>query len=621
MALNEEQNVAVNHVAGPMMVLAGPGSGKTYTLVERIRHMIEDECINPLEILVITFSKKAALEMQERFEKNNNKFYPVTFGTFHAVFYNILKQHYNYDKDSLINVKTKQEYISQIAESLGYDDICNGLFIDETIRNISFFKSFSGTDEDKIIRLGLSEEESNVFIKIYNEYNKYLTVNRKIDFDDMLYKCLMHLKENRMALLQWRSIYKYFLVDEFQDINEIQYEVLMLLAGEEKNIFAVGDDDQSIYAFRGSNPLLMKKFIDDFNARVVNLSKNYRCAECIIESAKRLIINNKSRIEKVQTAEKMDKDNGNVYIENFLSEIDEAKYIISKIKEIIENKPNEKIAVLYRTTRNGDLIEEKLTMAGIPYERKEEKSNYYESDFVLDVLSYLKIAAGSRDRRDFFRILNKPNRGLSRECITDNPLEDNLYRYFSKYPKMRMNWIKMISQIDMLKKMNPYSAVNYIFKGMNYESYFRSMYVKKGYKDEIINEYIDELLDRAKAFESVNEWLSYINEYKKAERDMQSFDVKNGEDKKENKVILMTAHASKGLEFENVFIIALKEGCFPHSKAVTEEGVEEERRLMYVAMTRAKNDLYLCGNGSVEFGKKISRFLVELGFTNEVKKI
>ena len=248
--LNAEQALAVKHVRGPMLVLAGPGSGKTFTLVERIRNLIENENISPGKILVITFSKKAAIEMQARF--NNlikDKNYPVTFGTFHAIFYHILKCHKNYSKDSIITPKIKKSYLGYIARKHNINELLNESVMEDYLSKISYFKTSNLTVDEKIEYLALDENEKSKFLLVYEEYKKRCIEENKIDFDDMLYQCLFLLKTNKKILNDWRSVYKYFLVDEFQDINDVQYEVLKLLAGYEFNVFAVGDDDQSIYGF------------------------------------------------------------------------------------------------------------------------------------------------------------------------------------------------------------------------------------------------------------------------------------------------------------------------------------------------------------------------------------
>lgn len=615
MGLNKEQALAVSHRDGPMMVLAGPGSGKTHTLVQRIIHLIEHEGIPPSQILVITFSKKAAKEMQDRFRTNTEgNIYPVTFGTFHAIFYHILKHNYNYSKDSILTTKQKIEYISEIThrQMPDCDDVENKAI--HFLEKISKYKSLCGNKTERLEKLSLLEEEQETFVCIYDAFEKKMRNEGKIDFDDMIYLCNKLLRENEHVRNKWQSIYKYFLVDEFQDINETQYSTLELLAGKDNNIFAVGDDDQSIYGFRGARPQIMQEFVNNMpDCKVVNLRKNYRCSEHIIATAAKVISHNSNRIEKYQLAEKKDKDKGIIDTVTFATALDEAEFVVNVINSSAEeNGYIKSTAVLYRTARDANLIEEKLVKHGIPCVRNKENDFFYDNEFIKDIMIYIKLAVNadkSMRRRDIYAVLNKPDRGLSREGIVDDNISENIEKYYMSSENSRINWHKLISDIKKLKDMCPFLAVNYILKGIGYEKYMKKGMLSRGQSFEKYNSLKEELLIRSKEFKSLSDWLLFVDAMRE---NAGNSAVEENENKLKGKVVMQTIHASKGLEYDTVFIIGLMEGSFPHNKAVTEEDIEEERRLLYVAITRARYNLYIIGHGDNEYGKRVSRFIGEI---------
>jgi len=609
MGLNKEQAEAVNHVYGPMLVLAGPGSGKTFTLVERVRHLIEEVGIPPSEILVITFSKKAALEMQARFNRlvgENN--YPVSFGTFHAIFYHILKQNYSYSKDSILTPKMKTEYMERVIRKLDYSEEDNEAFIGDLLSKISLYKTMSGDKEKKINNMNMPKEDIEKFIKIYEEYDILTRNNRKIDFDDMLYDCFNLLRTNENILMEWQKRYKYFLVDEFQDINDVQYDVLTMLAGKDRNVFAVGDDDQSIYGFRGSKPSLMKRFLRESDGIItVNLCKNYRCPQCVIDAAERLILNNCDRIEKHQISRKNDRTEGSVRIEVFPSIVEEADFIIN---ELIDRREKEgkivSTAVLYRSSQSVSYLCERLLETGIPFKTDSRKASFYDAEWAIDIITYLKLAIyfPFANRKDLFRIINRPDRKVSRDAFIDDDIDlKNIYFPASYENQM---WKKFVNDLQNIRDMTPFAAVSYILRVIGYESYMKERQTKKGYSLETINRFKEEILFRAKSFVSIKEWISSIEYIRENDKKIPDETYSQGF------VLLQTAHASKGLEYDNVYILGLQEGIFPHNKANSEESILEERRLLYVAMTRARKELVIIGRGDNEHGKRVSRFISEL---------
>ncbi|MCR5301681.1 MAG: ATP-dependent helicase [Lachnospiraceae bacterium] len=545
MKLNKEQYVAAHHVNGPMLVLAGPGSGKTHLLVERIRLMIEEKHIPPDNILVITFSKKAARQMQARFAgRVEGNIYPVTFGTFHAVFYHIL-QEYDPNVLRLITEEERREFIGLSVRSCA---LYSELFTDDdntdtVIELIGAFKNF-GKDmyEHNEYARDMTEGEREEFEKMITEYDRVCRKNNVIDFDDMILLCGKLLYKHERVLRKWQQKYRYILVDEFQDINETQYKVLRLLAGDEMNVFAVGDDDQSIYAFRGARPELMKKFLHQYKGcRQVTLTMNYRCCENVIGAADTLIRHNADRLSRPMQRHLPSMAGGLVYIVNSENTVLQAAFVCDMISDLLRQGlyRADDIAVLYRSGHCASMFIRTAKECRIPLNVTSQGE-----EVPLDVRiheAYKRAHENRASRADYFLIMNNPERGLSREALCPD-------------------------------------TGDYIGDLMSY------------YRDD------------PEKLEKVKELKRTVREYDKEAPD----DIKE----KKSGVSVMTAHASKGLEFGCVFVISLQEGLFPHHKGMTESGISEERRLMYVAMTRAKERLYMC-TVSTEHGKRPSRFAAE----------
>ena len=545
MKLNKEQYRAAMHIGGPMLVLAGPGSGKTHLLVERIRILIEDAQIRPENILVITFSKKAAREMQARFnQRTKDRSYPVTFGTFHAVFYNILKD-FDPATNTLITEEQKNEYIRcAVIMTKAESGLCDDGDIESLAGLISSYRNF-GDDyfEQSYEGRQMDADERTDLVAVCRLYEKMCIDNRVLDFDDMIIRCRDILYKHEGLLRKWQDRYRYILVDEFQDINDCQYDVLRLIANDSKNVFAVGDDDQSIYSFRGARPGLMKKFMHQYTGcRRVNLTMNYRCCENIIGAADTVVRHNRDRIERPLQRHLPSKSGGIVEILNFENSEVQAAFICDKITGLINEcgyREND-FAVLFRSDHCAKLFEQ--TASGRGFELKISGRCGYVPKETRIHEAYIRAKEGAASRADWFLIMNNPPRGLSREALYDsgNDYIGAFKKYYAKDP-------------DMLK-------------------------VVHGLEDSVRNYDIT--------------YSPPVN------------------DQPHKAINVMTAHASKGLEFKCVFIIGLQEGLFPHHKSIRAGFVEEERRLMYVAMTRARERLYMCTIGT-SHGKRISRFAQE----------
>ena len=591
MNFNKEQTQAVSHGQGPCMVLAPPGSGKTLVITHRIKFLIEQMNIPADKILVITFTRYAAREMQERFEMLiKGKSYAVTFGTFHSVFYNILKQEYGINVSNLI---TEKETILMIRHLLNQMYIESEIeaeddeIVLELVQEIGIVKnSLYRLDEFKSRYLNKTEI-SELFRAYENEKKKL----HKFDFDDMLVHCYALLKKFPDKLEEWQKKFQYVLVDEFQDINKVQYEVLKMLVNKSKNLFVVGDDDQSIYGFRGAHPQLMLNIQRDYhNIKFITLRTNYRSTEYIINAASRVILHNDNRYKKRVDAFR---GKGNsVHIQEVRDEIEEGKYITSEIEKDLKAgvKPCE-IAVLYRAGIQARELTEFLKTHNIEFQMKEHIPNFYQHFVVKDFLAYMKLAMGKRERHLFLMVCNRPLRYIARNCMDKAivSFEDLRNFYCDK------EWMQdIIDQFDvdvrMMEHMAPYAAVQYIRKRIGYDEFLKKYAEEQQIPYNQLLDVICEFEKRCKEYRSYEELIAHIEIYteelEKQGKEKNQFDKVN-----EGKVQLMTIHASKGLEFKSVYIIHVNEGEIPYHKAQAVEELEEERRLFYVAMTRAKDKL------------------------------
>lgn len=605
MIYNESQKIAVNHLDGPCLVLAGPGSGKTTVLTGRIRHLIEECKVNPSDILVITFTKAAATTMQNRFYNMCGRKVPVTFGTFHAVYFSILKAAYNYSVDNIIKEDKKIQIIKNAIErsNMMPEDINES--VNQILAEIGRVKT-EGIDIKAYYSANCPEEE---FRKIYMAYDNELKRSRLIDFDDMLLYCYELLSARKDILARWQERYKYILIDEFQDINKIQYDVIKMLALPENNLFIVGDDDQSIYGFRGSKPEIMLNFEKDYpGTKKVILDVNYRSTANIVEAAGRVIRNNNLRFDKnIRTInDKGDK----VDIIEFNTINEEYERVADIIKTFVRAGKNySDFAVLFRTNSIAAPLVRRLMENNIPFLLKDGIPNIFEHWMAKDILTYMSMALGSRKRSDFIQIMNKPLRYIGRDYITDSEVDfDELEKYYEEKPWMIDRIRKFESELKTMSVMSPYAMINYLRKGVGYDDYVRDYAESHNIEKQELFDLLDEIMESTRACKSFSLWMEYIAEYTKNLKE--SYVNKNGND---NAVTLTTMHSSKGLEYDTVFIIDANEGITPHKKAVFEYEIEEERRMFYVAMTRAKNNLNIFYSKE-RYNKKLetSRFVGEI---------
>ena len=602
MSFNASQTRAIHHKNGPMLVLAGPGSGKTLVITERTKYLIEVCGIDPAQILVITFTKAAATEMKRRFQRKMNRSCPVTFGTFHAVYFAILKHAYNYSADNIAREEQRYQCMREIIakEHLTYEDETE--FITSLLGEISLVKN-SGIEIANYYSKNCAE---TVFRKVYRQYHEFLYKNRLIDFDDMLVYTKELFEQRADILAAWQNKYRYILIDEFQDINRIQYDIIKMLAGKRKNLFIVGDDDQSIYRFRGAKPEIMLHFKDDYpEAETVLLDVNYRSVKNIVTSAGYLIGHNKERFQKKIEAA----DQGDIPVEwqLFESQRKENARIIWDIQEAVEKGAKyEEFAVLFRTNTQPRLLMEQLMEYNIPFRTRDTVPNLYEHWIAKDIFAYIRI--GSRERRDFLQIMNRPKRYISRESLDEETVAFDVWEwYYEEQPWVAKRIEKLEGDIRMLERLSPYAAINYIRKAIGYDEFCAEYADYRRIKADDLFDVLDELLDAAREYKTYDAWFDHIENYTKGLQEFYRVQNQNP-----NSVALATLHSAKGLEYENVYIIDVNEGVMPYKKAVLEPEVEEERRMFYVGMTRAKKNLHLFSVRQLNHkDAEISRFIKE----------
>ena len=655
MDFNKAQMTALEHRDGPMMVLAGPGSGKTTVITHRIKRLLEAG-VDPSGILVITFTKAAAAEMKERFlrlareedekrrkagkkddhlpkngwslhrpEKSQQSAAEarqraqgagnsleaagsrVSFGTFHSVFYHILKWAYRFPAGNVISGEEKRQYFKKFLDESGMEVEDEAEFISSIINEISYVKG-ERLDLKYYYSQNCPEEW---FKKLYDGYDEMLKTTGKIDFDDMLVMCHELFTERKDILAAWQKKFKYILVDEFQDINLLQYQVVRMLALPENNLFIVGDDDQSIYRFRGAKPEIMLGFEKDFpGTKRVLLGTNYRSTKEIVETSLRLIEHNKVRFEK-----KLEPFRGSGRPVDFRV-FDNPGHEMDTVAQSIRAYHDagyqwSEIAVLFRTGANSGLMAERLMGYNIPFKLRDVIPNLYSHWIAKDLFAYMEIAAGSRKRSDFYRIMNRPNRYFSRDAF-DTPIVsfDRLKSFYQDRDWMEERICDLEADLRAMAPLKPVAAVNYIRKAIGYDDYLRSYAEFRRMKPEELFETADKLAESAAEFATFVEWKEHAARYE------EELKKQNQEEREETKdrVTLSTMHSAKGLEYPVVFVVDANEGIVPHHKAGLPADIEEERRLFYVALTRAKDRLHVAAVKERYHRKTdVSRFVEEAG--------
>lgn len=611
--LNESQYEAVVNTEGPVLVLAGAGSGKTRVVTYKIAYLVKEIGINPFNILAITFTNKAANEMKERAEELlERSINGMWIGTFHSICVRILRKHYS----SNFTIYDTQDSVNLIKRIIKDRNLDSDQFKSKSIKNrISDFKN-KGMGVKEFQEFAGSDFYLKIVGEIFFDYEAAMKEANALDFDDLLLKTVKIFEANPSVCEEYSSKFDYIFVDEYQDVNDIQYKFIKAISHVHNNLTVVGDENQSIYAFRGANLENILNFERDFKgAKVIYLNQNYRSTKSILDAANHLILNNPQKYKRELLATKADDEKVKCY--NLMTGDDEAY----KVLEIIENLKDfgEKysdIAILYRTNNQSRAFEDVFVRNSIPYEII-GGIRFYDRKEVKDVLAYLKLLNNPFDSVSFERIVNTPRRGVGPKTLGDL----NEYRlvtgkdYFETLSDIGTKSAKQFGEdfIKIREVMNDVSLSELVDIVLEKSEYLKELKVSKNPEDE-------------SRVQNVYEFVSYVKEYENKNPESELSEMLNeisllsdiDQSKEEDKVVLMTVHSSKGLEFRNVFVVGLEEGLFPSRMSMEDEkDVEEERRLFYVALTRARDRLFLTSADSrMIYGQTIysknSRFLEEI---------
>lgn len=609
---NEAQEEAIKTIKGPVIVISCPGSGKTTTLVRRIKHII-DNGGNPKKILMITFANSAAADMQERYVKLYGKNPGIMFMTIHSLCFNILRIEKGYDSSSLITESQKMEFlVNQLKGNIYIDDAWE---MAKTIATEISAVRNSYTPLKNFIPTGCDKE---LFVRVYNAYEQEKRNSGKIDFDDMLVKCEELLSTNKEIRDKWSRHFDYIQVDEYQDTNQIQKDIIYTLISRTNNLCVVGDDDQSLYSWRGADPSIMMNFSEDFpKVKVINMSTNYRSSQKIIDYADTLIKRNKKRFQKNFISFRG--QNGSVGEVHFLEskgKRNEMAAIIDKIHYLheVENYDYNEMAILFRTNKQVEIPVDMLSRAGLPFSSTEKIKTVYESYIFKDIKAYVELSLGMNYKSNLFAVLNHPNRYLHSQQFLDIPYREDIFlqaieslRHSKdtwRYPateKSIKGWFASFGP----NKISLQTSPSEIFKLMeskdkiNYKKHLKNIASMKNEDVESELEIFEMLKEDATRFETVESWLNHAKYMVAKTKELNRKRSNDG-------IQLATMHKSKGLEWKVVFLIGVDDKVLPGKLVVTDDGREEERRVLYVGMTRAMDILYISSSGTQ------SKFLIEL---------
>lgn len=602
---NKAQEEAIHTVNKQVLVIACPGSGKTTTLLRRIHYMVTEAGISAAQILMITFTKAAADEMNKRYVSMYGDNPGVTFATIHFLCFSIVKK---YGKKN-VSVLSDIEIYNYFNYRVKYLDQINDKdnFVADVILDISVMKNnmISLSDYEPACT-----DNKELFASLYTGYEKYKEKESKVDFDDMLVMAKDILDNEPEVLLYLKNRYSYIQVDEYQDTNYIQRDIIYKLAGKEGNLAVVGDDDQSIYMFRGARPEIMLNFSKDYpECKVIHMSTNYRSLKEIIKTADHVVKHNSQRFAKDFYGAREEK--GKVFFRNYLNNTSQLGGVLHKVRELLEQgvKP-EQIAILYRTNKESMPFAEYFMREKIPFQCNERLKSKYHHWIFQDIQAYWKLSRGKKDKISFQRILNHPNRYFYGKAFhsVDPNLSSLKQAVWEQKGGVHWQLQKGLENAETLfqhfKILNTFSKpevfMNYLYKATGYNDYLKEYAKLRKLDVKELTVVWNNLLDEAKLYGSWDAWGRYIVAYN---RQLQQAN------KSKDGITLSTMHRAKGLEWDYVFIINCVDGTIPHSNAMTPEEIEEERRLFYVAMTRAKDFLYL--SAYKEDGKDISSPFIE----------
>ena len=607
------QQEAICFGEGAMLVLAGPGSGKTAVITQRIRYLVEERHITPSDILTITFTKAAALEMKQRACQICQSAEGAVFGTFHSIFFQIIRSSSKFQNYSIMTEQQKLQILRPLLKGKKLDRVQMSSFCEQFLSDLSFYKNTGREREEKAgqkqtvqEKAGQNQAEQMQLHELRQAYEQCCRKRWLLDFDDILIYCHRLLTEDPGLRDRWKNRFRYILIDEFQDINDVQYQIIKLLGANYENLFVVGDDDQAIYSFRGADPSYMHRFLEDYpKSRQVKLNINYRCGDRILALAARSIAHNKYRFEKEIKAGNSGENR--VIATCFQNRTEELSFLT---EEILTHRNEGLTAILVRTNRMAESVAEACFRRQIPYQMREKKQDFYAQKCVVEVLSVIRFVAEGRNRSDFMAFMNKPVRYINREMLQKETVDlGALLKECREDPEQYRIFQKLQQDLAMVEMLDPFGAISYIRKVMQYDCC-----LSPGETGEKEKEILDELLERCREFHSHKAFLSHIAAYR-SKLEQEGVRMRSGTDPDktgQNPVRIMTYHGSKGLEFDTVFLPFLNSGDVPHGRNLSTMELEEERRLFYVAVTRAKKSLYLSCEGMIQGENRQSVFWAEL---------
>ena len=615
--LNDKQREAVLYNDGPLLIIAGAGAGKTKTLTTKIAFLIEEKDVSPYNILAITFTNKAAKEMKDRIYRIiGSTAKDIQISTFHSFGLKLIRDNYNYlgyDKNFVImDSDDSLTVVKKIIKDLNYDP---KVFNPRAVRNIISSCKNKMTSPDDYEHYAISDYEKGVY-EIYSKYEKKLKKNNSVDFDDLLLLPIKLFKKYPELLKKYQDLYKYILIDEYQDTNEAQYILTKMLSKKGRHITCVGDDSQSIYSFRGANYKNILNFEKDYpDAKTILLEQNYRSTSTILDAANQVIRNNKMRKEKNLWTARGQGEKIKYY--RAFNERDEAAYVIRKIKELINKNVDYKdIAVLYRTNAQSRVIEEEMLKENLPY-RVIGSFYFYSRKEIKDLIAYLRLIHNSKDNVSLLRVINTPKRGIGLKTIenlTKKADENGTSIYEAISSGKELEFKKLIEKLKDISQ--EITLTELIDKVLDASGMKKELESENTLEAEIRLENLEEFKSITKSFEE-KEGLVSLEDFL-----LEISLISDVEDYKDdpNRISLMTVHSVKGLEFSHVFVVGMEEGIFPHMNSLMENSeIEEERRLCYVAITRAKDDLHLVNaRHRTLFGKE--QINPESRFINEIDK-
>jgi len=615
-SLNDRQKEAVVNTDGPMLILAGAGSGKTKVLTTKVAYLIEEKNIDPNNILAITFTNKAAKEMKERiFKLEGNSAFYIQISTFHSFGLKILKENcelLGYEKNfTILDSDDSLSIIKKIMKELNIDA---NKYNPKAIKNVISNNKNEIIDPEKY-SLYVNTDFDEIALEVYRKYEKSLKINNAVDFDDLLILPLKLFNNNPGVLQKYQEKYKYVFIDEYQDTNEPQYILSKMISAKYKNITVVGDADQAIFTWRGANYKNILNFEKDYkDAKVVLLEENYRSTKTILNAANNVIKNNKVRKEKNLWTQ--NEEGSKITYYKAFDEKDESNYVVNEIKKLMEKGVNPKdICVLYRANAQSRTVEEAFLTSNISYNIVGSYA-FYNRKEIKDLIAYLKLIYNNKDDVSLLRIINYPKRGIGNKAIENlaiksNVLDKSLYEVIDSGKELEFK--NMIEEIK--KEESHLTLTELIDMVLDKSGMKKSLEDEKSIEADIRLENLEEFKSIAKAME-INEGIVSLEEL--LDKLALVSDVSEQKNDNEDKVTLMTMHAVKGLEYDYVFVVGVEEGLFPHSNSLeSNDELEEERRLCYVAITRAKKKLYLINARSrILYGKVSSN--VPSRFINEI---